>query len=182
MGFLCMTCDRSPIENESEHQYYRATLRKKNDKSLYKKHTIKNINLDEYDKRLHDYITTPNKIFDVCSVNCNYKIEIDKNFVKNIGTGYVLNIESEKTKIYSLYSIVCLKLKGYKFCKINQMAFNTIIDKSNITYENYMNKPMSLCERNKNLNFAKNPQLISSSVRNENHHSIRKYSHIPFKN
>ena len=37
MDFLCKTCVRTLIENESEYQYYRANLRKKNDKSLYKK-------------------------------------------------------------------------------------------------------------------------------------------------
>ena len=58
MDFLCETCDRSRIENESEYQNYRATLRKKNDKSLYKKYTIINIKLDEYDKIINDYITS----------------------------------------------------------------------------------------------------------------------------
>ena len=65
MDFLCKTRDRSLIENESENHYYRATLRKKNDKSLYKKYTINNIKMDEYDKILNDYITTHNKKFDV---------------------------------------------------------------------------------------------------------------------
>ena len=36
MDSFCKTCDRSLIEKESEYQYYRATLRKKNYKSLHK--------------------------------------------------------------------------------------------------------------------------------------------------
>ena len=138
MDFLCQTCDRSLIENESEYQYYRATLRKKNVERLYKKYTIKNINLDEYDKIINDYITTHNKNFDVDLVNCEFKIEFDNNFIINLETGYVLKIESEKIKIYLLYSIDCLKIKGYKIYNIKQMTFDTINDKCTIDYENYM--------------------------------------------
>ena len=57
MSFLCKVCDRSIIENESEFMNYLATMRKKNDKSLPNKYTIKNINLDEIDKILNDYVT-----------------------------------------------------------------------------------------------------------------------------
>ena len=35
-------------------------LRKKNDKSLFIKYTFNNINLDEVDKTLNDYMTTHN--------------------------------------------------------------------------------------------------------------------------
>ena len=62
------------------------------------------------------------------------------------------------------------------------MTFNTTNDKCNITYENYKNNPMSMCERKINLNIAKNPQLIKSLDRNKNHPLIRKYSHIPHNN
>ena len=61
IDFLCKTCDRSLIENESEYQYYQATLGKKNHRSLYKKYSIDNNKLDEYDKILNDHITTHNK-------------------------------------------------------------------------------------------------------------------------
>ena len=62
------------------------------------------------------------------------------------------------------------------------MTINTINDICNITYENYMNNPMSMCERKINLKIAKNPQLINSLDRNKNHPFIRKYSHIPHNN
>ena len=77
-----------------------------------------NINLDEYDKKLNDYITTHHKNFEVSLVNCEFKIEFDFNFIINLETGYVLNTESEKIKIYLLSCIDCLKLKGYKFSSI----------------------------------------------------------------
>ena len=52
MNILCKVCDRSIIGNESERKDYLATMRKKNDKSLYNKHTVNKINLDEVDKIL----------------------------------------------------------------------------------------------------------------------------------
>ena len=62
------------------------------------------------------------------------------------------------------------------------MTINIVSDRCNITYENYFNSAMSMCERKINMNFAKNPQSINSINRNKNHLPIRKYSHIPFHN
>ena len=59
------------------------------------------------------------------------------------------------------------------------MTINTRNYSCNLTYENYMNNPMSTCERKINLNSAENPQLINSLDRNKNHPLIRKYSLIP---
>ena len=42
MDLLCEVCDQSIIENKSENNNYLAALGKKNQKSLYNKHTIKN--------------------------------------------------------------------------------------------------------------------------------------------
>ena len=52
----------------------------------------------------------------------------------------------------------------------------------NMTYEYYMDQPMSMCERKINMNNAKNPQLINPLDRNKKHPLIRKYSHVPFNN
>ena len=38
----------------------------------------------------------------------------------------------------------------------------TININMNMTYEYYINQPMSMCERKININVAKNPQLINS--------------------
>ena len=99
---------------------------------------------------------------DVYWVNCECNLDLDNIFIIDIETNFVHNKKSEKIKIYLLYCIDCLKIKGYKFCNINQMTINTTNDKCNSTYENYMNNPMSMCERKINLNFAKIPQLINS--------------------
>ena len=51
---LCRLCDREIFENESELKKYLATLRKKDDKSIFKKNAINKSNLDEVDKILND--------------------------------------------------------------------------------------------------------------------------------
>ena len=61
MDLLCGVCDREFIENESEYKNYKATLLKKDDKIIYKKYVSNNINLDEVDKILKDYVSTHNK-------------------------------------------------------------------------------------------------------------------------
>ena len=43
MNILCKVCDKDIIENESEYKNYITTLRKKDDKSIYKKYVINNI-------------------------------------------------------------------------------------------------------------------------------------------
>ena len=60
------------------------------------------------------------------------------------------------------------------------MTINSISDRCNMTYENYINQLMTMCERKINFNFAKNTHLITSIDRNKNHPSIRKDSHLPF--
>ena len=51
-----------------------------------------------------------------------------------------------------------------------------------MTYEQYFNQPMHICERKIYLKIAKNPHLIKSLNRNKNHPLIGKYLHIPIDN
>ena len=90
MELLCELCDRSIAKNESEFKMYLGTLRKKNDKSFYKKCTIMNPRLHEVDKMLNDYITTHNKKFDFYFVSCECKIEFDNNFTTKVETNFVV--------------------------------------------------------------------------------------------
>ena len=52
----------------------------------------------------------------------------------------------------------------------------------NMTYEQYIKQPMQSVEIRLNIIITKNPNLISSLNRYNNHPVGRKYSHIPFKN
>ena len=91
MELLCEVCDRSIIANESEYQECLTTMRKKNDKSIYNKNTIININLDDVNKTLNDYISTHNKNFDFDFINCEFVIEFYDNFTPKIETIYFYN-------------------------------------------------------------------------------------------
>ena len=108
MRFLCKVCDRPIIENESEYMNYLTNLRKKNDKSLYKNYAFNNINLDEVDKILIEYITTLNKKFDLEFINCENKKEFDNTFTTNIEINYFYNTDNN-IKSYLLYCSDCFK-------------------------------------------------------------------------
>ena len=62
------------------------------------------------------------------------------------------------------------------------MTNNMISDRCKMTYGNYINQPMNVCERKINMNISKNPKLTNSLDRNKNHPLITKYSLIPFNN
>ena len=177
MDYLCQVCDREIIENESEYRNYVATLRKKGDESIYKKYSINNINLDEVDKILKDYVSSHNKTFDIYFIYCEFKIQFDENSTRDLKTDCVHNIEIEKISQCLLYCIEYLESKGYKFQKINQMTINTVSDRCNMKYEYYMHPPMFPLETKLNIIIAKNPQSLDQNTK---HLLIRKYSHISF--
>ena len=180
MDLLCEVCDQSIIEIESEYYIYLISLRKKDDKSLFKKYTINNIDLDEINKILNDYISTHNNNFDLDFNNCECVVEFDNNFIANIKTNCFYNTDFININRYLLYDIDCFKSGGYMFHNTNQMTINIISDRCNMTYELYNSQRMSMCERKLSLNIARNPHLINSLDRNKNHSLIRKYLHIPF--
>ena len=88
MDYICQVCDREIIENEDEYQYYSTTGHRKKDKKLYIKYTINNINFDELEKILNDYVTTHNKKFDFYLIRCDFIIEFDNNLTEKIKTNY----------------------------------------------------------------------------------------------
>ena len=176
MTFLCLNCDRDGIEYSIKYGHLLDLGNK------IKKYTIKNSEFDKVDEILNNYIAIYNKNYDIYFINCRFNLEFDNNFARNMETNYNHIKESEKFIITSKYFNNCYESTGYKFHKINQMTINIIIDRCNITNEQYMNYPMSMVKRQINFNIAKNPKLINTFDRNKNHPLIRKYSHIPFNN
>ena len=126
MDLLCKVCDREIIENESEYKNFIASLRKKDDKNIYKKNVINNINLDEVDRILNDFVSTHNKKFDIYFICCEFEIQFDNNYTRDIKTECVHNIEIEKISQYLLYCIEYLESKGYKIENIIQMTINIV--------------------------------------------------------
>ena len=115
MDFLCNVCDKDIIETESEYKSYIASLRKKDDKNIYKKYVIKNINLDEFDKILNYYISHHNKKVDIYFFKSDFQIEFDNNFLAEIEIDYHYNNDSRNIKNYLLFCIDSCELAGYKF-------------------------------------------------------------------
>ena len=177
MDLLCRVCDREIKENESEYKNYIATLRKRDDKSTYKKYVIININLDEYDKILKDYVSTHNKKFDIYFIFCEFEIQFDNNSTRGLKTDCVHNIEIEKISQCLLYCIEYLESKGYNFQNFNQMTNNTVSDRCSMKCEYYMHPPMFPLETKLNIIIAKNPQLLDQNIK---HLLIINYSHISF--
>ena len=91
-------CDRKFFENEDVFMNYMTTLRKKNGKSIYNKYTINNINLDEFEKRLDNYVTTHNKKFDFYFIRCEFILQFDNNFTENIEYIYLYNADITNLK------------------------------------------------------------------------------------
>ena len=177
MDILCKVCDKVIIENESEYKNYITTLRKKDDKSIYKKYIIYNNNLPEVDKTLKVYVSTHNKKFNIYFIYFEFEIQFDNNYTRNLSTACVHNIEFEKIIESLIYYFVCLKMNGYIFENINQMTINTVSDRCNMKYEYYKHPPMFPLKTKLNIIDAKNPQLLDRNIK---HLLIRKYSHISF--
>ena len=179
MDYLCQICDREIIENESEYKNYIASLRKKDDKSLYKKYkyVINNINLDEVDKIFKDFVSTHNKKFDIYFIYCEFKIQFVNNSSRDLKTDYVHNTEIDKISQCFVYCIEHLESNGYKFQNLNQLIINTVSDRCNMKYDYYMHPPMFPSETKLNIIIAKNPQLLDQII---THLLIRKYTHISF--
>ena len=170
MDLLCPVCDREIIENESEYKTYLASLRKRDAKNIYKKYVINNINLDEVDKILDDFVSTHNKKFDIYLIYCEFKIQFDNNSTRDLKTECVHNIEIEKISQSLLYCIEYLESKGYKFQNINQMTINTVSDRCNMKYEYYMHHPMFPLETKLN-NYCQKSTII---IRSEHKAPLKK--------
>ena len=141
MDYIYQVCDRSLIANPYEYQYYLTTSHKKNDNSLYIKYTINNINSDEVDKTLNDYITIHNEKFSFYLISCKLIIEFDENFTKNIETNYFYNTDIINIKRNLLYNFIPRINKPSNVCNIKHMILETINDRCNMTYKFYNNTP-----------------------------------------
>ena len=131
---------------------------------------------------MNDYISTHNKNFVFYFINRENVIEYDNNFRATIKANYFYDTDIININRYLLYDMDCFISRGHKFFNINQMTINIISDRCNMTYEHYINQPMSLCETKINMNFARSPYLINPLDRIKNHPLIRKYLHLQFNN
>ena len=116
MDYICQYCDRFLIDNPDEYENYLSTSRKKNDQNLYIKYTINNINFDELDKILEDYIYTHKKKLVFYVFSCELIIEFDNNFTEKIKTNYYYNTDVNNIKRDLIYNIHHFLPKIFKDC------------------------------------------------------------------
>ena len=135
MDLPCRVCDREIMEIESENEKYLATCRKKDDKSIYKKYIINNINLNEVDKTIKYYISHLNKKFVIYFFKSDFQIHFDDNFIAHIEIDYHYNNDTRNIKSYLLFYIDSCEFAGYKFKNINRMIINIVSDRCNMTKE-----------------------------------------------
>ena len=121
MDYICQYCDRLLLENPDEYENYLTTSSRKIDKNLYIKYTIINIDFDELDKILEDYISTHNKKFVFCLISCKLIIEFDKNFTENIKTDYYYNTDIINIKRGLIYNFYHFLPKIFKDCHANNI-------------------------------------------------------------
>ena len=109
-------------------------------------------------------------------------MEFGTNSIANIKSNYFYNTDIIKKNRYLLCDFDCFKSRRHRFYNINQNTTNTISDRCNMANEQYINQSMSLCERKRSINIARNPFFIDLLDCNKNHPLIRKFLHLPFNN
>ena len=94
---------------------------------------INNINIDEFDK-----------IFNFYYINCEIEILFDNNYTANIEFNYHYNTDYINITNYLLLYINISQLAGNKINNNNHLIINTTSCRRNMTYENYINQPMTM--------------------------------------
>ena len=173
---LCLKCNQDIFDDKNKLYNYLATFQKENDKNIYKKKFIDNIDLDNIDKILNNYINNHDKKFDIYFVKCLFNIDFDNN-IYELDTVYVYNKESFKIIIQLLFFIDMMKTEGRNFYNISQMTIIINSDICNMTneYSRYMR--LNPIERQINIIFSKKPQLLNQI---SNNILIKNKSHIIF--
>ena len=173
---LCVKCNHVFFEDKNKFYNYLSTFQKQNDKNIYKKIIIDNIDLDNIDKILNDYIKLHNKKFVIYFVKCLFNIRFDDD-IYELDTIYVHNNEIYKIVIQLLFFIDVMKSQGRIFINIDKMTIDINSDKCNMTeeYSKYMRK--NPIELKINIIFGKNPNLLNNI---SNNILIRNKAHIIF--
>ena len=154
-----------------KYNNYINTLTKDDNKFIYFKYIINNVDIDNFDKIFNNYITNHNKKFDFYYINCEFQIEYNNRLI-SIEINYHHNTDYINLKCLLFFYTESHNIKNFK---INQMIINTISCLCNMTYKYYLTNPMSMLERRINYIINKNPNLINSINCYKNHPFIRKF-------
>ena len=171
---LCRVCDSDKFDNKDELHNYLAIQGKKIDKSIYKKIIIDNIDIDEVDNILCNFVEVHNKKFNIFFIKCCFNIRFT-NINIDLESNNVFNLEIYKIFIELLYFIDCMQTQEKYFIKINQMTINFICDICNVSEEYSNHLILNPIGRQMNIIFSKKPHLLDDI---SNNNLIRKKSHI----
>ena len=173
-ALLCLKCNQDIFDDKNKLDKYLSNFQIENDMNINKKIIIDNIDLDNVDKILINYINNHNKKFDVYFVKCLFNINFD-NVIYELDTVYVYIKESYKIIIQLLFFIDMMKAEGRNFHNISQMTIYINSDICNMTadYSRYMR--LNPIERQINIIFSKKPQLLNQI---SNNILIRNKSHL----
>ena len=157
--------------HEVGYNKYLSSLVKNDNKFIYMKYIINNVNINNFEKIFNDYITKHNKKFDFYYINCEFQIATDNRLI-NIEINFHHNTDYINIKSYLFFYTESHDIKLFN---INHMNINTISCLCNMTHKYYLNNPVSMLENRINYIINKNPELINALDRNKNHPLIRKY-------
>ena len=162
---LCLKCNQDIFEDKNKLYNYLSNFQRENDKNIYKKIIIDNIDLDNIDKVLNNYIDNHIKKFDIYFVKCLFNISFG-NVIYELDTVFVYNTESYKIIIQLLFFIDMMKAEGRNFNNISQMTIIINSDICNMTsdYSRYMR--LNPIERQINIIFSKNPRFLNQISNN----------------
>ena len=168
---LCIKCNHEIHDDINKIYNYLATF--KNNKNIYKKIIVDNIDLDSIDKKLYDIIEIHNKKFNIYFVKCLFNIRFNDD-IYELDTVYIHNKEIYKIFIQFLFFIDMMKSEGRIFINIDKLTIDINSDICNITeeYSEYMR--WNPIEKQINIIFGKNPQSLNQIsnnilIRNKSH-------------
>ena len=150
----------------------------KNNKYLYTKYIIENIDIDEVDDIFDKYINIHNKKFIFYYIDCQFQIKFKDNVFAKLEINNHYNTDYINIKNYLLFYIDSCIYGTFVFDNIINMEIIMISCRCNMTYKNYLNSPMSMLERRINLVIGKKPQLIKSLNFKEKNPITRNYGYL----
>ena len=150
MIYFCDICDKT-MNLKSKNKHSKSIPHNELEKSFCIIHSIENPEFFNVDDLYNDFINNHNKKYYFYNVKCNFNFIFDNIFLPCIESDLYTNKTICYWKKYLIHAIQDFINQGYKFSLNSNMNIITINIKMNMTYEYYINQPMSMCERKINM-------------------------------
>ena len=100
--------------HEIKHNNYLSSLVKDDNKFIYARYVVNNVNIDNFDKIFNNYGSNHNKKFDFCYMNCEFRLETN-NRLLNVEINFHHNTDYINLKTYFFFILNLMELKILKF-------------------------------------------------------------------